>query len=84
MDCKKTTNEGKRMKVTIDKQEEKKEIKYPCLMVGRKPWHIYIITSDRKGLALVTSNNTPTGNYCEYLDMSILKPFTGTITLEND
>ena len=70
------------MKIEINREE--RDVKYPCLMEGKKGDLIVLFVSDGVGVAL----NDETGNYSEDWVvndwvMDTFVPFKGSITLSN-
>ena len=70
------------MKIEINNKEQNTEIKFPCLMVS-KNGNIVIMTKQKEGFA-VKHNSEKIGYYSTDWDMSVFKPFTGSITLSNE
>ena len=75
---------GKMMKST---REDCREVQYPCLMestVGTK--EVVLMTSEGVGTVVYVSEDSlwKKGEYSEYWNMILLKPYCGSITLSND
>lgn len=72
------------MKSVIKENETKKEIKFPCLMIGKDTG--FIVLFDKKGHGLVMNHNNfyDIGYYSNAWDMDSFEPFNGTIELSNN
>lgn len=67
--------------------QEKEEIEYPCLMIGRRQGTIVLMTSKSTGTCVDTGGGcSELGEYSENWDMKVFQPLTkGTkVILEND
>lgn len=72
------------MKITINDKSEKKEIKYPCLMISKNNNMIVFFESSSNGTVLAQgTSNLSIGEGSKSFAMDLFKPFTGTITLQN-
>ena len=69
------------MKATIS---QNKEIKYPCLMISDDSQTIILFDKFESGMVVSYSEHHKLGCYADDWDMKVFKPFTGTITLQND
>jgi len=67
------------MKITVNREEG---ITYPCLMVGRAG-EIYLMQSVGCGMS-VYAKGWCKPIYSASLDMDLLEPLKGSITLQND
>ena len=79
------------MKSVIERAEENKEIKYPCLMESGKNGQVVLFAADSQGTLVFSSDHdhsisdrpSDIGYYIQHWDMSCFTPFTGKITLSN-
>ena len=70
----------------IQKEEIKKEIKYPCLMQYKDEERTFIVffISDSEGVVVGDCKDYNNGHYCDYWRMSEFIPYEGKVILEND
>jgi len=69
---------------SVIKENDKKEIIYPCLMIGEHTG--VVVLFEKKGVGMVV-NNCPQygiGHYSNEWVMINFKPFNGTIELSNN
>jgi hypothetical protein len=76
------------MKVEINKKEEvRKPIKYPCLMLSVTNNIVYMVKESKGVLILKDKNSdisTKQGEYHDEWLMELFTPFNDSITLSND
>ena len=70
----------------IQKEEAKKEIKYPCLMQCKDEGHEFIVffISDSEGVVVGDCRDYDNGHYCDRWSMSDFTPYEGKVILQND
>lgn len=70
----------------IQKEEIKKEIKYPCLMQYKYEGNEFIVffISDSEGVVVGDCKDYNNGHYCDYWCMREFIPYEGKVVLEND
>ena len=72
------------MKIDVKENKTKKDTKYPCLMIADNG-SIMLMKKAGHGVLLVNGGECiSVGDYGTGWNMSMLKPFNGTITLSND
>ena len=71
------------MKVEI--REKADEVKYPRLMIHKEMNYLVLFNNESSGMVIYSKNiNSPCGDYSEYWDSTLFRPFNGEITLKND
>lgn len=69
------------MKITIDEKPSTPQPEYPRLM----GYNDAVVMFDKPGSGMVIKHWAyPAGSYEHGCDMSVWKPFTGSVTLSND
>ena len=70
----------------IQKEEIKKEIKYPCLMQYKDEGHEIIVffIFESEGVVVGDCRDYDNGHYCDRWKMSDFIPYEGKVILEND
>ena len=70
----------------IQKEEIKKEIKYPCLMQYKDEEDMFIVffIFESEGMVVGSCKNYSNGHYSRRWRMSDFIPYKGKVVLEND
>ena len=72
------------MKVEI--REKADGVKYPRLMIHKEMNYLVLFNNESSGMVVYSpdGNAAHAGNYSEYWDPTLFRPFNGEITLKND
>ncbi len=70
----------------IQKEEIKKEIKYPCLMQYKDEEDPFIVLfiCDSSGVVIGSGKHYTNGLYSDYWNINAFYPYKGKVVLEND